>query len=135
MNLYDKDDGFKQFTLLEANRLLPKINETTKYAVEELEKITQAFETSKILDEDSAQHQFEIETADILQQWTEDMIRLGVYPKGYFTVDFKTSIPDTLFCWTFGEKEVTHTHKVYENFKRRVPIRDKKLSGFEDSLN
>jgi hypothetical protein len=135
MNLYDKDDGFRSFTLAQANALLPEIINITEETVRLLDEVKTNFESEKIIDEVSAQDQFETESAIILQEWAEDIVALGVYPKGYFTVDFKSPIPDTLFCWTYGEKLITHTHKVYESFKDRVPIRDESIPGFEQSLN
>lgn len=135
MNLYDKDDGFKIFTLKEANALLPKIIEITEQTVMELEQIKQRLEVEKIVDEDEAYLHFESESNLILEEWAEHMVELGVYPKGYFTVDFKSPIPDTLFCWTYGEEKISHTHKIYQSFKDRIPINDENILGFEQSLN
>ncbi|MFQ5823876.1 MAG: DUF2203 family protein [bacterium] len=135
MNLYDKDDGFKCFTLGEVNAILPKIIVITENTVHLLKEVQRIYESEKIIDENSAQSQFETESAIILQKWTQDIVALGVYPKGYFTVDFKSPIPDTLFCWTYGEEVISHIHKVYESFKDRVPIQNKTTLGFEQSLN
>ncbi|MCG8604282.1 DUF2203 domain-containing protein [bacterium] len=135
MNLYDKDDGFKTFTVAKANLLLPEIIATTKKTIDHLEKIKQNFEREKETGGLFDKGQLEEETARVLQMWSEEIVEFGVYPKGYFTVDFKTSIPDTLLCWTYGEEEILHTHKIYETFKERKPIQDKKLLGFEESLN
>lgn len=135
MNLYDKDDGFRCFTLKAANAILPEIINITKETVRLLEEAKRNFESEKVIDEVSAQDEFEAESTIILQKWAQDIVALGVYPKGYFTVDFKSPIPDTLFCWTYGEKVISHTHKVYESFKDRIAIQDKGMPGFEESLN
>lgn len=135
MNLYDKDDGFKRFTLEEANALLPEVITVTERTIQLLEMAKTNFEAEKSIDLKAAQTKFDSETADILDDWSRKIVALGGYPKGYFTVDFKSPIPDTLFCWTMGETMVTHTHKIYESFKDRIPIQDKPKLGFEQSLN
>ncbi|NIR50790.1 DUF2203 family protein [candidate division KSB1 bacterium] len=135
MNLYDKDDGFKQFVLDEANALLPDIIAKTEEALEDLQNIQDRFESEKVIDTELHEDEYEGETAVILQKWSRDMVALGVYPKGYFTVDFKSPVPDTLFCWTYGETEITHTHKVFETFRDRRLIKNKDKPGFEQSLN
>ncbi len=40
-----------------------------------------------------------------------------------------------LLCWTYGEEEITHVHKIYETFKDRTLIKDEELLGFEESIN
>ena len=135
MNLYDKDDGFATFTIAEANGLLPKIIVVTKEAVSALQRLKREFEENRPIDAESAQEHMDKETGEVLQNWSGLIIELGVYPKGYFTVDFKTEIPNMLLCWTHGEEEITHAHKIYETFKDRTPIKDEELLGFEESIN
>jgi hypothetical protein len=135
LNLYDKDDGFKRFTIDEANALLPEIIAATEEAATSLETLKHQVQTEKLINPNFAEEQFEQEALDVLQYWSEQMVELGVYPKGYFTVDFKSIVPDTLLCWTYGENEIGHTHKINESFKDRIPIRNRKLLGFEDSVN
>ncbi|HEX9652591.1 MAG TPA: DUF2203 family protein [bacterium] len=135
MNLYDKDDGFRAFRLQEANALLPEIIAATERAVAAIDRIQSHLKGEESKAPWSEPGSIDQETSGVLQQWSEQMVRFGVYPKGYFTVDFKSFVPDTLLCWTYGEHEIGHTHKVYENFKDRVPINDKHLLGFEDSIN
>ena len=62
----------------------------------------------------------EVEAA--LSEWSEKIEELGVVPKGYFTVDFQSVDPELLYCWTYGEERIAHTHKVWENFNHRRPI-------------
>lgn len=135
MNLYDKDDGFRRFSLEEANALLPEIIAATQEAVSALSALQRRFKQQDLPSVGSEYDRFEEESAAILQDWAEKMVGLGVYPKGYFTVDFKSPIPDTLFCWTYGEEEISHSHKVYETFKERIPIERRETVGFEQSLN
>ncbi len=135
MNLYDKDDGFRIFSLEEANLVLPDVIKITEIAAESLEDAKMRMKSEGIDDNVLAQRRFEEDTSVILEEWTQEIMALGIYPKGYFTVDFKSRIPDTLFCWTYGEEVISHTHKIFETFKDRLPIRKNIIPGFEDSLN
>ena len=135
MNLYDRDDGFRKFTLEQANALLPEVIVRTERAVKLLQKVKRDFEGCRGEDPEGAQLRFDSECDYVLDRWSREIIDLGAYPKGYFTVDFKSPVPDTLFCWTFGEQMISHTHKVYETFKERIAIQKKPVIGFEDSLN
>ncbi len=134
MNLYDKDDGFKKFTLEKVNALLPKVVVVTDKTLQRLRlndsQINQVFPNI-----DLALADFDDNSKQILDEWGRQISALGAYPKGYFTVDFKSPIPDTLFCWTYGEQTVTHTHKIYETFKDRISIQRTPLIGFENMLN
>ena len=129
MNIYDKDDGFKSFTLQQANALLPEIIAITEETIAKLEKSKHTFYES------TTDAKIHIENTKIMTEWSQNIVELGVYPKGYFTVDFKSQIPDTLLCWTYGEKTIIYTHKIHENFKDRVSIRNENCIGFENSMN
>lgn len=135
MNLYDKDDGFKVFTLKKANALLPKVIKITEKAMRSLEEEKKSLEAEEIIDEDLAREKLGVRSALVFEKWAQDIMSIGAYPKGYFTVDFKSPVPDTLFCWTYGEEVITHTHKIYQSFKDRVSIQSDVLPGFENSLN
>ncbi len=135
MPAYTDEDGFRRFTLAEANALLPQIIQITEEALNVLQHLRARQKVEEEYDVQKAQEHFNTETMKVLEQWSKQIAALGVYPKGFFTCDFKTPNPDTLFCWTYGEERVTHTHKVYENFKHRRPIREPHLDGFEFSLN
>ena len=135
MNLYDKDDGFRIFSLEEANLVLPDVIKITEIAADSLEDAKMRMKSEGIDDNVLAQRRFEEDTSVILEEWAQEIMALGIYPKGYFTVDFKSGIPDTLFCWTYGEEVISHTHKIFESFKDRLPIRNNVVPGFEDSLN
>ena len=135
MNIYDRDDGFHVFTLEKANALLPDVIKITEIALDSLEDAKMRMKSEETDDRVLAQRRFEEDTSVILEEWAQEIMALGIYPKGQFTVDFKSRIPDTLFCWTYGEEVITHTHKIFESFKDRVPVRNNVLPGFEDSLN
>lgn len=135
MNIYDKDDGFTTFTLTQANAILPQVILRTQETLELLETARRDYEDKKTGNGTAAREEFNQRTSKILEQWSVDIVELGAYPKGYFTVDFKSPVPETLFCWTLGEERVTHTHKTYETFKDRIKIKNEVILGFENSLN
>ena len=135
MNLYDQDDGFQIFTLEQANAVLPKVISKTRIAISLLDAINQNYEQAKTVDAKSAKADRNKAIERIWSDWSRDMRKLGAYPKGQFTVDFKSTVPNTLLCWTFGEHEIKYTHKTTETFKDRVVIIDTALLGFEGSLN
>ena len=41
--------------------------------------------------------------------------------------------PELLYCWTYGEEHIAHTHKVWENFSHRRPI-EGSAQGPDDHL-
>ena len=136
MNLYDQDDGFRKFTISEVNKLLPDVINLTESVVQQLEDLKRILESERARgNETEAQDTFEQESVEVLEGWAHDIVELGGYPKGYFTVDFKSHVPDTLLCWTYGEQIIGFTHKTYQTFKDRVPIDDADKIGFEESLN
>lgn len=56
-------------------------------------------------------------------QWAHKIASMGIIPKGYFVVDFQSPDPEVLYCWAYGEDEVSHEHKVWETFTDRRPLR------------
>jgi hypothetical protein len=135
-NIYDKNDGFRQFTIQEANAILPQVIDITEIAINKLDRLKKELESDSAQADNADENaRFERESIEILQSWAHAIVTLGAYPKGYFTVDFKSPVPDTLFCWTYGESGIGHTHKIYETFKERIPIEDVDAIGFENSRN
>jgi len=130
-----KNDDMPIFTLEQANAVLPKIIAKTEQTVEELDDARVRMESEQLFDGGDAQQSYDIQVALTLERWSKEIIQLGVYPKGFFTVDFKSSLPDTLLCWTYGEDEITHTHKVWENFKHRRQIEHPEVYSMAFSLN
>lgn len=129
------DDGMPRFNLEQANALLPKIIALTEQAVEDLQEARDRMESEELFSEDDARQSYEVQVGLTLERWAQNVRALGAYPKGYFTVDFKSAMPDTLFCWTYGETEIRHTHKIWENFKNRRAIEHPEAYAFSFSLN
>ncbi len=143
MNEYDqnehehsyKNDEMPSFTLEQANAVLPKVIVITEQTVEDLDDARVRMESEQLFNESDAQQSYDIQVALTLERWAKEILRLGAYPKGYFTVDFKSFLPDTLLCWTYGESEISHTHKVWENFKHRRQIEHPEVYSMALSLN
>jgi len=135
MNLYDKDDGFQKFSLSEANKILPDVIFATEATLRKLEAVKKKFNLEKNSNANQAEEILTKRTQKILENWSRTIAAFGAYPKGYFTVDFKSHVPDTLLCWTLGEEKIEHTHKIYETFKERIPITSAAHIGFENTTN
>ena len=129
------DDGMPCFTLEQANALLPKVIKLTEQAIENIQEARDRMESEELFNEDDARQSYDVQVGLTLEKWEKHIRSLGAYPKGYFTVDFKSMLPDTLLCWTFGETKVKHTHKTWENFKRRRTIEHPEVYSFSFSLN
>lgn len=127
--------NFKKFTLEKANRLLPTIIELTRNTVRQLEDVRMKREAEYVIHGEEAEISFQKNINRLLDAWAHEIVKLGVMPKGFFTCDFITPNPERLFCWTLGEVEIGHTHKVTESFKDRTPLKNPELQGFEISLN
>jgi hypothetical protein len=133
-NAYNTDN-MPTFTLEQANAVLPKIIAVTEQALEDLQDAHVRMESEELFNEADAQHSYDIQVALTLERWSKEIMQIGAYPKGFFTVDFKSFLPDTLLCWTYGEDEISHTHKVWENFKHRRQIEHPEVYSMAFSLN
>ena len=110
----------KIFSLAEANELVEVIDDFTADVVTQFEDIRQRHEVSPT--EGSVPEAVLKEVEEALRLWSERVVELGAHPKGYFTVDFASADPELLYCWSFGEKKIQYTHKVWENFSHRRPL-------------
>lgn len=107
-------------SLAEANALVPRVVELTEQTKDELRRCRfpwQALGVRKF----NVLHQLAQEDC-VYMKWATAIARLGAVPKGRFTVDFPSQDSETVFCWGDGETEITHEHKVWENFSHRRPI-------------
>ncbi len=137
MNEYDgyNNDALPCFTLEQANAILPKIIAVTEQTVEDIEDARERMKSEQLFDESDAQQGYDIQVGLTLEKWSKEIFQLGAYPKGFFTVDFKSFLPETLLCWTLGEEAISHTHKVWENFKHRRQIEHPEVYSMAFSLN
>ena len=109
------------FELAEANALIPQLVDLTADAVYRLEEMRRSH---GIEENQEATLSEEILSGiqEVLAGWAREVLELGGQPKGFFTVDFPSPDPELLYCWTYGEAQITHTHKVWENFSHRRPL-------------
>jgi len=124
-------DSAKVFSLAEANELVPLVADATAAAVRRLDVVRQRYKRAGDESEIPPSVLREVEAA--LSEWSEKISELGAVPKGYFTVDFQSVDPELLYCWTYGEEHIAHTHKVWENFSHRRPI-EGSAQGPDDHL-
>jgi len=108
------------FTIEEANLALPDVIRITEETLSQLNSAAGRFEglglrkwsaVTGVIEEDS-----------IRAGWVRRIARMGVLPKGFFTVDFASTEEGTFYCWTYGEDNVGHQHKAWEGFDDRVPV-------------
>ena len=118
----------KVFNLAEANDLVPTVSSLTAETVEELERIRNLYHVDSDVPEVEVPESALMDVQRTLEEWADRISTLGISPKGYFTVDFQSIDPELLYCWTYGEDQIAYTHKVWENFAHRRPLK----SGPED---
>ena len=107
---------FRVFTLEQANRVLPHVQnltQDTRARLDELRKNTKNPEDSS---------EFEQQTRGILDRWARLIQELGAQPKGIFTVDFRSPDPNVVWCWAPDEHEICHRHFTWESFKDRIEL-------------
>lgn len=109
----------KAFTLEEANLALPDVIRITEEALAELEAASHPFGKFGLRKWSAVTGIVEEEA--IKAGWVRRIARMGVLPKGFFTVDFASLEEGVLYCWTHGEDKVAHQHKAWEGFADRVP--------------
>ena len=110
----------KIFSLAEANELVEVIGDFTSDVVKQFDDIRQRHDIRST--EGGVPDAVLNEVEEALREWSERVVELGAHPKGYFTVDFASADPELLYCWSFGEKKIQYTHKVWENFSHRRPM-------------
>ncbi len=114
----------KAFTLAEANELVPLVAGVTAEVMEHLDSIRQQYDLGSVNADSQMSEVVLKEVESALAGWSEQIVRMGAVPKGYFTVDFQSFDPELLYCWTYGEERIKFTHKVWENFTHRRPLAD-----------
>ena len=110
--------GDKQFTLGDAQQLLPTVRERTSDAVERAERL------SKTLDDlsvgDPRRTEMLAQLNEVVAIWAREMNALGVVVKGLWLVDFDNG--DGYYCWKYPEPAVTHYHGYDDGFGGRMKI-------------
>ena len=115
-------EDFPVFTLEEANYKLPEVIRVTEEAIMRLEVIKEPYERLSLRKYNPIHNLTEEDLVRVI--WAREIASMGVYPKGYFVVDFQSPTDDTFYCWKYGETEVCHEHKKWETFGDRRPIQN-----------
>ena len=110
------------FTLAEANKLLPQVIAATDQVKTKLRECRHPWHALGI-------RKYNVladlpEEDHLYVQWATQIAGLGAWPKGQFTVDFRSTDPEVVYCWKDGETEITHQHKAWEDYSHRRPIED-----------
>ena len=95
----------RTFTLDQARKLMPRVQELTAAAVERYSRLPGDLEDARL---------------EVVQQWAEDIQRLGVEIKGLWLVDFDSGAG--YYCWKYPEPALNHFHSYEEGFSGRVPL-------------
>lgn len=103
----------------ETQRLIPiiiKISERAQKDVrilmEDLEKARQIGELETMAVEDKIEA--------VMDQWREQVTRLGGQPKGVWSVDFDNGAG--YFCWKYPEREILFEHGYQDGYLGRRPL-------------
>jgi hypothetical protein len=110
----------KQFTLDEANLILPQIVKITEEAARTLEDINEPFSDLGLRKWNPITGFVHEDLVKAL--WVERIAALGVYPKDFFSVDFASPDGETFYSWAYGEDRVCYEHKRWETFADRRPL-------------
>ncbi len=108
----------RKFTLQEAEELLPTIQKITREAVDHfllLEEKLKHFQSDPEKWKDVEQ-----EISEVLNHWSEKILKLGCQPKGIWLVDFDNG--EGYYCWRYGDEKVQFFHGYHEGFAGRVAI-------------
>ena len=95
----------RRFTLLEAQKLLPRVYEKTSDAVNRVQQIR--VQLDEFGDGTSQGQQLLSEIDESVVTWTRDMEMLGVVVKGLWLIDFDSG--EGYYCWKYPEPAASTT--------------------------
>ncbi len=99
------EDKKHTFTLEEARKLMPRVQELTAAAVERYSRLPGDLEDARL---------------EVVQQWADELQQLGLEIKGLWLVDFDSGAG--YYCWKYPETSLNHFHSYEEGFAGRVPL-------------
>jgi hypothetical protein len=106
------------FTLAEARKLLPSVQQMTAEAVRQAEALADEIEG---IDEDDPQRSvLGAELKVIVDEWAERIRAMGLEAKGLWLVDFDNG--DGYYCWQHPESSLSHYHGYEAGFAGRMKI-------------
>src|SRR5215813_11775383 len=104
------------FSLDEAQKPLTIIRKITKESVDQfilLEEKLKHFEANP-----EKWKEVELQIGDLLNRWSEKILKLGCQPKGIWLVDFDNG--EGFYCWRFGDDRIEYFHGYNDGFAGRI---------------
>jgi len=114
----DKDIANRRFTLAEARKMLPAVQEITAEAANDAEALAAAIDD---IDEDDPERSIlGAELQLIVDDWAARIREMGLEAKGPWLVDFDNG--DGYYCWQHPEPSLSHYHGYDDGFAGRMKI-------------
>ena len=107
------------FRFEDASRLIPKVRDHTRDAIEKLTSIQMALEVEEE-DGDAAREALRRSAAELLEEWAHKIRGLGAEVKGPWLVDFDSGAG--YYCWKWPEEGLEFFHGYEEGFGGRVRL-------------
>ena len=108
----------RQFSLDEANRLLPSVKLVTAEAVREAEDVSR--ELHRHGESHPRHEELSEQLNGIVARWASRINDLQLEAKGLWLVDFDNG--EGYYCWQYPEETITHFHGYDEGFSGRMKI-------------
>jgi hypothetical protein len=114
----DKDIANRRFTLAEARKMLPAVQELTAEAAKDAEALAAVIDD---IDEDDPERGvLGAELKLIVDDWAARIREMGLEAKGPWLVDFDNG--DGYYCWQHPEPSLSHYHGYEDGFAGRMKI-------------
>lgn len=95
------------FSYEEAAALLPAVQELTTVAVSRIEELDE---------EETSTDEYQ----DIIQEWADGVLELGIEVKGLWLIDFDSG--SGYYCWQYPEPSLQYFHGYEEGFGGRIKL-------------
>jgi hypothetical protein len=109
----------KQFTLEEANQLLPLVVKLTEESSRQVKKLINQLEAFPDKKNERAL-ELEEQVNKHIELWQTKIEKLGLRPKGLWLCDFDNG--NGYFCWKYPESKITFFHGYNEGFSGRKKL-------------
>jgi len=120
----------RQFTLQQANDLLPLVYRITEEASKEVKYLMACIDALPEKNSETS-HNLQNRINSLIEKWQNKLERLGMRPKGLWLADFDNG--EGYFCWKFPETEIQFQHGYQDGFTGRTSIL--KRDDHESSLS
>ncbi len=108
----------RKFSLEEAEGMLPLIQKITKESLDQFLILEEKLKFSQ--SDPEKWNAVEQEINQLLNHWSEKILKLGCLPKGIWLVDFDNG--EGFYCWRYGDDKIQFFHGYHEGFSGRVAI-------------